>query len=139
MSKPQPKRIPSDSCPVRVDGAVCYPHEGEWVELIALETVGELRARCRMAGLGAELEKTHGEPDEAYQFNVLMDAHYAELCDYLAERVFAWSWTDLRGIPLPPPADEEGKPLGLLKLRAGELYWLLNATGAETEAERKNE
>ncbi len=138
MGKPRPRHIPSDGCGVRIDGEVYYPHEGEWVELVASETIGELRARVAFARLGPELDAVKGEPDEGRQMNAIMEAHYASLTEHLAERIFEWSWTDLHGRPLPSPADGDGKPLGLLKLRADELYWLLTATAPEAADERKN-
>lgn len=139
MAKPVPRRIPSDDCEVTIDGEVYRPHEGEWVEMISSESVGELRIRVELAQLGPKLEALEGEPDAGIRYNALMDAHYVSLCEHLAERVVAWNWTDLRGRPLSPPTDDQGRPLGLLRLRANELYWLMNAVAPQESAEsRKN-
>ncbi len=137
--KPQPKRVPSDACEVIIDGEVCRPHEGEAVYLISSETVGETRLRVRFAQMLDELEAVKGDKDAFARSNAILDRHYAELIEHLAERVFSWDWTDLRGRPLPPPVGDDGKALGLLRLRAPELYWLMNAVAPqETEDERKN-
>lgn len=140
MAKPKPRRIPCDACELMIDGETCRPHEGEWVEMITTETVGDLRIRVQLAGLGAQIDGIRGEPDEGTRFNALLDTQYASLCEFLADRVFAWNWTNIKGRPLPPPVDDDGKPLGLLRLHAGELYWLMNASvpRGETEAELKN-
>lgn len=138
MAKPKPKRIPSDSCRLFVDGEECHPHEGEWVELISAETVAEMRARVAMSRLDTQIDAIRGEPNEAQQYITLMDDHYTQLVGFLAERVFAWDWTDLRGRPLPPPVDEAGSPLGLLRLHPAELYWLSNVSTAESPEQRKN-
>jgi hypothetical protein len=138
LAKPIPKRIPSDGCGVQIDGEVCYPHEGEWVELVTHETVGEMRARVAFARLGAELDGVDGGPREVQEKNEIWDHHHHQLCRFLARRVLAWNWTDDGGAPLPPPRNAEGEPDGLLCLRASELYWLMTVTGGEREADRKN-
>lgn len=141
MGKPRPLRIPSDGCEIRVEGKTYQPHEGEWVELISVNTVGELKTRVEMAKLGVKIDAIRGEPDEGARFNAIMDEHYSMLIQHLARRVFAWNWTDDRGIPLPPPVNPDGSPSGLLLLRAAELYWLMNASApkGEAESERKND
>lgn len=136
MAKPQPKRIPSDDCAVKIDGAVCFPHEGEYVEMITTETVGEMKARRFLREVGVRIDAIKGEPDEKVKFEQIMDEYFDEICSHLAGRVFAWNWTDDWGRPLPQPDGTVGP---LLRLRAGELYWLMNATGGETPAERKND
>ncbi len=136
MAKPKPKRIPSDSCRLFVDGEECYPHEGEWVELISAETMGELRVRVKFARLGVALEAIQGEADEVARANALLEEHYGEVCEHLARRVFAWNWTDDLGTPLPQP---RGNPEAFRLLRSGELHWLMNAMmPRETADERKN-
>lgn len=137
MAKPTPKRIPSDGCAVVIDGEVCYPHEGEWVDLICSETVGELRARVALGRLTVELEEIEGDEQEGYKRNQIYDRYYTVLREHLARRIAAWSWTDDFGELLPQP---RGEPDALLRLRSGELWWLMNATAPrETEAERKND
>ena len=135
MAKARPRRIASDDCEIMVDGQLCRPHEGEWVEMIATEAVGELAIRQQYARLRVELDAIKGEPSEGARYQELMDSHYRSICEFLERRVFAWSWTDHKGRPLPQP----DKPDVLMSLSAGELYWLLNAVGGETPTERKND
>lgn len=138
MAKPTPVRIPADLCGVRVGEETFFPHEGEWVELITHETVGELRARVELGRLGPELDGVRGEPDENRRMNEIWDQHHSTICRFLARRVLAWNWTDDGGAPLHPPRNGDGEPDGLLELRAAELYWLMNATAPENGPARKN-
>lgn len=128
MSKPLPRRIDSSDCAVIVDGAVYYPHEGEWVEMFAGATVGELQATEHIRRMGVDLQALKGEPDEYTRMLELLDPHYEELYARLSRRLVAWSWTDDRGEPLGDPTQIET----LRNLRPEELYWLLFATQGET-------
>lgn len=129
MGKPRPRRVASDRCPVLVDGQLYYPHEGEWVELLAGVTVGQLGLLRQVQELPARLSQADGDADEAAQVVALMEAALSEASAFLAPRVLAWSWTDDLGRPLPQP---DGTPGPLRALRAEELYWLLDGAQGET-------
>lgn len=134
MAKPKLVRIVSDDCAITApDGAVYHPHEGEWVELFPIPSIGELQAFESMRRLGVEMEAVKGEPDEAARVAALLDPHFEQLCTLLAVRLVDWDWTDDAGRPLPKPTTAT-----LKLLRSEELYWLLNAQEGETPAQRKN-
>lgn len=123
MAKPPPIRFPSDDCPLTLSGQqeICYPHVGEWVELLPVMSVGELQQVIRF--------EREAERDGA------LDELFESLCEALAGRITAWSWTDLRGRPLPPP----DSPAALKRLTSEELFWLLRVSrDGETETQRKN-
>lgn len=134
MGKPRPRRIASDDCAVLIDGAVYYPHEGEYVELYSGVTVGELQAMEHIRRLGVEISAVKGDADEYARTLQLLDPHYEELYGCLASRLVSWDWTDDRGRPLGPP-DEIAT---LRRLRPEELYWLLFCVQGESQGERKN-
>lgn len=134
MSKPLPKRIPSDDCAVTIDGTIYHPHEGEHVEMYAGLAVGELQAFAHMQQLGTQLLAVQGEEGEQEKIFALLEPHYEEVCQYLADRLVSWDWTDLKSRPLPPPDN----PAVLKRLQPQELYWLLVAAQGETPAQRKN-
>lgn len=124
-----PLRIAADDCKVwlgRVirDGAVVDPgtsypiHEGEWVELMPVQTVRELLA----------LERLRLTTDAADSLQ--------ELCQELSHRILAWNWTDLTGEPMPAP---HGNPAAIEALTPDELLWLLSQLhGGENQEIRKN-
>lgn len=134
MAKPQPIRIPSDDCAVTIGGEKYHPHEGEWVEMIPGLTVGALHGMRVLQEMVPQLQAAEGEPGEQARVVALMDTGYAEICSFLAARLFGWNWTDLSGRPLPAP---DGTPSALQALSAEEVNWLLQAAGGETPAAQK--
>ncbi len=136
MSKPKPVRVLSDGCAITIGDDTYRPHEGEWVEMLAIQSVAELQEEERIRRLGVEIDAVRGEPDEASRLSALMDAHFERLCEVLAVRIVDWNWTDDLGRPLPRP---DGSPAPLKRLRTQELYWLLTATRGEMPEQRKND
>ncbi len=147
MSKPLARRIPSDDCVVftgrtlkdgQIDnpGIPYNPHEGEWVEMFAETSVGELKAVRRLRELGTQLEAAQGETDEQSRMIRLSDDAFTDLCQALAPRIKAWSWTDDAGRPISQP---DGTAASLQPLKADELMWLLSAAQGEVPSERKND
>ena len=134
MAKPLPKRVPSDDCAVLIDGAVYYPHEGEYVDVMPGMSVGELQSIEHLRRLGVEIQALEGEPDAQSRLLALLDPHYEELYRLLAARLVAWNWTDDRGRAIGPPDDVAN----LRTLRPEELYYLLFAAQGETPGARKN-
>lgn len=135
MSKPQPRRVPSDDCAVVIDGDTYYPHEGEWVELVGSTTVGDFMALANLERVSVELDAARGEPDEALQMLRAMDGYFSQVCDGLARRVTAWTWTDDQSQPLPNP---KGNPDAFAALRPDELKYLIGLARGEQAADRKN-
>jgi hypothetical protein len=138
MAKPAPRRIPSDDCAVVVDGTTYYPHEDEWVEFVGTLTVGDLMALAQLERFGVELQAAEGDADQGIQTVRIMDRYFRQVCDGLARRVTAWSWTDDLGRPLPDPA---GDPEAFAALRPAELTYLIGLArgeGAPDRAARKN-
>lgn len=135
MAKPHPKVIPSDDCVVTVDGEVFHPHEGETVTMYAGMTIGEQRAGIELQRLGVILASAEGDPDERLAAAEATGTMLRMICEGLADRVVAWTWTDKRGRPLPQP---DGTPEAFERLDDDELRWLMNASRGETAAQRKN-
>lgn len=127
-----PLRIASDDCAVYVgrviqDGEVTdngtphYVHLGEWVELIPYSSIGEM------------MTATAFTPQDTA---AIQSDKMRRICEALARRVTAWSWTDIMGDPLPQPYGEAG---AFEALSADEIVWLLGASQrGEGVAERKN-
>ena len=135
MSKPPSLRVDSDDLVIVLAGAAYHPHEGEWVELLPIQTVAEIQAVSRFARISVEYAAAEGDPDAQQRFMVSLEAPFAEMCRALAYRVLAWSWTDAAGHPLPQP---NGTPEPLQALSAAEIMWLLNQVQGEAPEERKN-
>lgn len=147
MSKPVPKRIPSDDCVITVDGISYYPHADEWVEIFPIQSVREIRLVASMARLGIDVQSAQDDlvnsGDNNDTTNVtaqarlaaLADAQLSALCEILAERVIAWNWTDLRGLPYAQP---DGTAAQIEQLTADELAWLIRCVQPESSGDRKN-
>jgi hypothetical protein len=115
-------------------GEEIRPHEGEWVEMFATSSVGELRAIRRLRELGSQLAAVKGDKDEESESLQLSDDAFEDLVQALAPRVVAWNWTDNAGRPMPQP----DSPTVLRMLQPEELMWLLGAAQGETPSARKN-
>lgn len=135
MSKPLPTVVPSDDYAVVVDGETFHPHEGESVTLFVGLSVAALTAINRLMSLGTQLAAIEGEPDQLAQTTALLDTTYQQVCEMLAPRIVAWTWTDLAGRPLPQPDGTAGP---LQALDASEVNWLIGALKGETAGARKN-
>ncbi|MDO8704082.1 MAG: hypothetical protein Q7J84_03970 [Sulfuricaulis sp.] len=135
MSKPLPRRIPSDDCAVSIDGAEYHPHEGEWVEMMTGMSLGEIKALERFRKASVEYQAAQGEPNETERILGIIDGAFTAICAMLANKIVAWNWTDLRGQPLPPP---DGKPEVLERLNVEELMWLLAVAEGQSPSQRKN-
>lgn len=127
----------SDDCIVVVNGEPCAVHEGESVWLFVGQSVGELRALSRLAGLQGLIDGAKGENDPAAAQGVLagIDGAFEDICAMLAPRVVRWTWTDFAGRPMPQP---DGKPETLARLETEELFWLLQAARGEGGGGRAN-
>ncbi len=133
MAKPTPRRVPSDDCLVTVDGVEYAVHEEEWVDLLPGMNVQALAALEGLHRIGVTLNTVKGEPDEYIRALEAVNRYFDDACAFLAGRVVAWNWTDLKGNALPDPSLEVLKALD-----AGEILWLLEAAQGETKAQRKN-
>ena len=132
-------RVASDDCAImqgRVirDGAIVYAgepvhvHQGEWVEIVPVQSMREFLALTRLVGIAPD-----GVPNA--QRIAQLQAPLEELCDVLSRRIVAWNWTDLMGEPLPAPY---GQPDVIKLLSDDEILWLVTAAQGETGGQRKN-
>lgn len=122
MAKPLPQRFPSDDFEIEAGGKTYRPHEGEYVEMFADQTVDEVLAGEALARLGVELQAAQGEPDEVYRLSRLATERFELLCEALADRLSDWTWTDRRGKPLPKP---DGTKAPITRLTNEEVRYLI--------------
>lgn len=121
-----PVKVLSDDCAIYVDrviedgeiteqGTPHKVHEGEWIEVLQVRTLGEIAALTEMSGSeGISLRS---------------------VCTEVAKRVVAWNWTGLDSEPLAQPYRN---PDVLMDLTDDELAWVIGAAkGQETSADRK--
>lgn len=85
-------RVPSDDCAVEVDGETYYPHVGEWVEILPLRKVRDIRSLLTVMKANTE---------DPASLAVAFDG----LGDFLNARVVRWNWTDEDGRALPQPGN----------------------------------
>ncbi len=117
------RRIPADDCVVTVNGEKCRIHEGEWVEVVPVATIGQTleMSGIKLAGMNSE-EQIRGAIET--------------ICGQLAKRILGWNLTDVMGEPIPNP---HGKPEVLQALTTEELFWLVaQVQRGETPEARKN-
>lgn len=122
MAKPQPIRIPSDDCVITVRGRDYRVHEGEWVDIIPITTVADARAYTILQQLQGDLEAAAGDEEAQAEITRIGSEQMAVLTASLAQRIVAWSWTDMHSNPLPQPA---GNPEMLMSLSTAELFYLV--------------
>lgn len=137
MAKPVTVEVKSDDCLVTVNGEKHAVHEGESVWLFQGHSVGEMRAVSRLAHLQVQVDalKDGGDQEGAMALLAEIDALFDAICAMLAPRVVRWTWTDLRGNPMPQP---DGTAAFLARLESEELFWLLQAAKGEAGGGRKN-
>lgn len=133
MSKPLPRRIPSDDCEIVEGEAVYRPHEGEWVELFAGMRVGDFAMLADLNQLDVRLAAVEGEDDETAKRIALNSDAMGQLKRMLAVRLVAWNWTDDSGHPMPQPTESGA----IDRLRLEELTYLATIMRGETPAEKK--
>ena len=133
------RRVDSDTCAVMVGQVIAgdtiinpgnpyYVHQGEWVEYLPVMSMGNMM----------DLMKTDwpsGDP-AAPDTQQAMWARITARCEWLAQRLLAWNWTDLMGNPLPQPYQRLDV---LMMLTNDELVWLISQSQSfESVAEQKN-
>ena len=131
-------RVPADGCAVHIgrvirEGAILdpgqdfYPHTGEWVELVPVNSIREFIAMGDVSG-GSSVKA--GDEVRA------MGEAFTRLCQEIARRVVRWNWTDPHdGTPLPQPYK---RPDVIESLLDDEVIWLLSVTKGETQEARGN-
>lgn len=107
---------------VAVEGTPYRVHEGEWVDIMPVVSVGQYMDYLTL------LQSQTGEETNA-------QAAFDGLVKTLTQRVMAWNWTDLYGEPLAQP---HNNPDVFGQLTTYEIRWLLTSLTGETDAERKN-
>ena len=138
MAKPRARRIPSDACPLRVGDETYYPHEGEWVELFPIVTVGDRLVFTNLQALGVRLQQAEGDEDEMLVQLAGVSESYGHIKGVLVKNIVAWNWTGLDSELLPLP---KADPTVLDTLSDDEMQWLMGCVfGREEEiaSDRKN-
>lgn len=115
-----PKKVPSDSCTVTVDGEQYPLHEGESVWVIPVQSMRHYASLMRIRNLVADTSDS---------------ASIGDLCAEIAERIVDWDWTSLDGAKLPKPY-QNGRLLE--SLTSEEVAWLIDVIQGESKEERKN-
>ncbi len=134
MAKPPARRIPSDDLVIERDGEEYALHEGEWVEVVTGYTVGDLRDSKRWQKLLEDKEAIGDDETEALaEWEKQADTILEDLSHSIDSRLAAWSWTDVRGRPLPPPS-----PSVIRSLSWDEVGYLLRVVRGQTETDLKN-
>ena len=134
MAKPPAKRIPSDDCVLVQDGMEYTPHEGEWIEVVTGYTVADMQDANRFQKLMDDRQAIgDDEQEELLAWVQRADAILGDLSRSIDSRLVAWSWTDARSRPLPPPSPEV-----IASLSWDELAYLLRVVRGQTETDRKN-
>lgn len=135
MTKPAPRRVPSDDCTIIVDGVTYHPHEGEWVELRFGLKIGQLETYEGLSRLNNDLIVLADEPD-GYPRQLQRVRELAKaIVPFLCERIVRWSWTDDDGAPHPQPKDD---PTVFERLDFRELQYLMLLIRDGTPEEEKN-
>ena len=128
-----PKKIDSSDCVVHVgqhiqDGKVVNKgepykvHEGEYIEIIPIVTMGESIALLNVANL----------TDDSTDANKSFEA----ICLSLSNKIVDWNWTDITGELLDKPYKN---PEVFKNLNTEELMYLVTISTGETSSEQKNE
>ena len=134
---------PSDDCAIMLGrtidagvitapGEANYVHVGETVTMIPAASMREVIAIGQMARGSVELQSD--ELDASKVADLSGDAS-DKLCEALAKRITAWTWTDNFHRPLPQPF---GNPEVLQDLTSDEIFYLIRVAQGEPESERKN-
>ena len=128
-----PKKIDSSDCVVHVgqhiqDGKVVNKgepykvHEGEYIEIIPIITMGESIALLNVANLTDDSKNA--------------DKSFEAICVSLSNKIVDWNWTDMTGELLDKPYKN---PEVFKNLNTEELMYLVTVSTGETPSEQKNE
>ena len=133
--KPMPVRVPSDDCVITRDGMEYRLHEGEWIEVIRGQMVGQIQLGHKLARAAPSIAAVQGDEDETTQVLSIIGNAVDDAVALLRSRITGWNWTGMDGEPLPQPGDE---PDVFSRLEVEELWYLVGALN-ETTAERGND
>lgn len=133
--RPEPIRVPSDECLVRIGDREYALHRGQSVWIVGTRTVGELQATWAFDRLSVELDRVRGEPNETERSLALLEEHFERMLAWMARRLVRWDWTDATGQPLPPL---DGTPEPLRYLSPDEVHYLRRVLRGEVTAEEGN-
>lgn len=122
MAKPSARRVPSDDCEVTIDEVTYKIHEGEWVEVLPGLSVGDYSALHAFTSVKTQMDAVKGEENEGQQVLGILAQTFDAAIPIIASRLLAWTWTDPRGRPYPPPDSE---PSPLRRLGEAEVAYLI--------------
>jgi hypothetical protein len=112
-------------------------HEGEWVEILPVTSVGEYISFGKL--FTGEASETEKEPKKITRkmlaaIGARTEDTFGQMIQAVSERVLDWNWTDLMGKKLPKPYQN---PKVIRSLSIDELLWLANVAEYEPEIDRK--
>ena len=132
MAKREPVVVLCDD--FELDGY--HLHEGETVTIYPAITAADSKLTHDLMVAQTKLEAAKGDPDEWEQTITWVDQLNSTICEKLAKRVIAWTWTDEEGKPLPQP---DRTPAPFLALEQPEVMYLWGKSLArESPAAAKN-
>lgn len=135
-SKIPPVRVPSDDCEVKDgDGKPHRIHDGEWIEVVRVNTIRQYLGIATLNTTGKLLQDANIPEEEKMVELAKLEGTFDAMCDDIAAHITGWNWTDLTGQPLPHPY--RNKEL-IMSLSIEEIIWLRRAIQGETPGERKN-
>jgi hypothetical protein len=127
-------KVLSDDCAINIGqvvedgeikdtGVAHFVHKGEWVEVLPVMSVREVMNISRLQNTATNSSQ--------------LDENLTSLCKELSNRIIAWNWTDIMGVPMEQPYK---RPDILAELASDELMWLMTAaSGGESADERKKD
>lgn len=136
MAKPQPIRVPADDCLVTVGDEQYAVHEGEWVEVLPVLKARDMQALNALSTVGDRMAVAQGDANESVQVAEILDGAFADVAALLADRVRAWNWTDMDGMPLPQPY---GRVDVITSLTTDEMFYLVTLVRGDGIAQRKKD
>src|SRR5690242_8860525 len=76
------ERITCDDFSVEVDGDTYHPHQDEWVEILPIRRLDELKNLMELANFEAGEDLTMTDPR--------LMAQYEGICKYLSDTIYRW-------------------------------------------------
>lgn len=121
------ERITCDDFKVEVDGEEYFPHLDEWVDIIPIRQLSDLKNLMLLAQ--TQVIENAGLDDPRVM------TQYDQVCVYLSDSIFKWNWTDSTGEELPQPYK---KPKVIEMLGIDEIGYLIGKLIGGRTDETKN-
>jgi len=95
------ERISLDDFEVEVDGETYHPHLGEWIEIIPIRRLSELKNLMELASY----QPLEGETPSFTDPRLMKQ--YDGICNYLCATIYRWNMTDEEGTEYPQPYHQQ--------------------------------